>query len=150
MRLMSHQALSTVPTIEPGLRRNIKSTGREFRRDWRGQSFAFEQPANGGGKDSGGRNGLHSRSSDVSCGGGDGLLTLCEETGLIISKRAADNSGCRGGWFAAIDSCPSKWSARRLYPINAITPEMLTPCHGHLTGGNRDYGRNWLPDPGPG
>jgi hypothetical protein len=50
-----HAGLSTVPTIEPGLRTNIKSTGREFRRDWRGQSFAFEQPADGGGKDSGGR-----------------------------------------------------------------------------------------------
>ena len=48
-----HAARSTVPTIEPGLRRNIKSTGREFRRDWRGQSFAFEQPANGGGEEGG-------------------------------------------------------------------------------------------------
>ena len=67
-----HAGLSTVPTIEPGLRRNIKSTGREFRRDWRDQSFAFEQPASGGGEEGGqfrsrggirafGRNGLHSR-----------------------------------------------------------------------------------------
>ena len=42
-----------MPTIEPGLRANFKSTGREFRRDWRGQSFAFEQPANGDGEESG-------------------------------------------------------------------------------------------------
>ncbi|MFN9295684.1 MAG: hypothetical protein ACK6EB_47030, partial [Planctomyces sp.] len=31
-----HAGLSTVLTIAPGLRTNIKSTGREFRRDWRG------------------------------------------------------------------------------------------------------------------
>jgi hypothetical protein len=48
-----HAGLSTVPTIEPGSRDNFKSTGREFRRHWRGQSFAFEQPANGGGKECG-------------------------------------------------------------------------------------------------
>jgi hypothetical protein len=73
LRFTGESGLSTVPTIEPGLRTNIKSSGREFRRDWRGQSFAFEQSANGGGKECGqfrsrggirafGRNGLHSRS----------------------------------------------------------------------------------------
>ena len=70
-------------TIEPGLRTNIKSTGRELRRDWRGQGVAFEQPANGGGKECGqfrsrggirafGRNGLHSRSPGCIL-----LLDLC-------------------------------------------------------------------------
>jgi hypothetical protein len=74
-----------VPTIEPGLRANIKSTGREFRRDWRGQGVAFEQPANGGGKEGGqfrsrggihafGRNGLHSRSP--------GCVLLLDRCGL--------------------------------------------------------------------
>ena len=74
-----------MPTIEPGLRANIKSTGREFRRDWRGQGVAFEQPANGGGKEGGqfrsrggihafGRNGLHSRSP--------GCVLLLDRCGL--------------------------------------------------------------------
>ena len=53
LRFTGHSGLSTVPTIQLGLRENIKSTGREFRRVRRGQSFAFEQPANGDGEESG-------------------------------------------------------------------------------------------------
>ena len=52
-RCPRHSGPSTVPIIAPGLRANIKSTGREVRRVLPGDRDAFKQAADGGGEESG-------------------------------------------------------------------------------------------------